>query len=253
MRLGHQELAKASAIIWPEDIMSFDIARTPTLEAVANADGQVLALDLQKRVAEALSAAEKQPEVVVAAEAQQASAERLEKLRTSQRVLNQYAKDARERLARSSQTAVDVIIESAAEIEKPERPGKPAKLDFGKLAELATSENHSRYASRALEQIAEHLIPLAQIANLRGESHSMLARSRAIERIAQERAEKVLVRLRDAVTEEMVLPVDLSKGVVGALLAQADGLRRRAVQISESADEFERSYADRQRRKEGRV
>jgi hypothetical protein len=191
--------------------------------------------------------------VVDATASQRAAAEHLERLRTSQRGLNQYAKDARERLAKNSQAAIDTIIESAAEIEKPERPGKPAKLDFGKLAELATSENHSRYASRALEQIAEHLIPLAQIANLRGESHAMAAGARAIERIAQERAEKVLLRLRDAVTEEMVLPVDLSKGVVGALLAQADGLKRRAVQISESADEFERSYADRQRRKEGRV
>lgn len=226
--------------------MSFDIARTPTLEAVANADGQALAQDLQKRVAEALSAAEKQAEVVAATESQRACADRLERLRTSQGVLNQYAKDALEQLAKGSQAAIDTIIESAAVLEKP---GKPGKLDFQKLGELATSENHSRYASRALEQIAEHLIPLAQIANLRGESHAMLAKARAIERIAQERAEKVLLRLRDAVTEEMVLPVDLSKGVVGALLSQADGLKRRAIQISESADEFERSYGDRQRKK----
>ena len=230
--------------------MSFDIARTPTLEAVATADEQILAQDLQKRVAESLSAAEKQPEVVDAAESHRAAEERLEKLRASQRALNQYAKDARERLAKGSQTVIDTIIESAALLEKS---GKPGKLDFGKVTELATSENHSRYASRALEQIAEHLIPLAQIANLRAESHAMLARARAIERIAQERAEKVLIKMREAVTEEMVLPVDLSKGVAGALLAQADGLRRRAVQISESADESERSYTERQGMKEGRV
>ncbi len=233
--------------------MNFDIARTPTLEAVANSDGQALAQDLQKRVAEALSAAERQREVVDATESQRACADRLEKLRTSQRVLNQYAKDARERLAKNSQAAIDAIIESAAAVEKPEKRVAAGKLDFQKLGDLATGEIHSRYASRALEQIAEHLIPLAQIANLRGESHAMLAKARAIERTAQERAEKVLLRLRDAVTEEMVLPVDLSKGVVGALLAQADGLKRRAIQISESADELERSYADRQRRKEGRV
>jgi hypothetical protein len=236
--------------------MSFDIARTPTLEAVANADGQALAQDLQKRVAEALSTAKKQREVVEATASQRAAAEQLERLRRSQRALNQYAKDARERLAKSSQAAIETIIESAAGIESAsgiEKPGKPAKLDFGKLAELITGENQSRYATHALEQIAEHLIPLAQLANLRGESHAMMAWARAIERMAQERAEKVLVRLRDAVTEEMVLPVDLSKGVVGALLAQADGLKRRAVQISESADEFERSYADRQRKKEGRA
>jgi hypothetical protein len=228
--------------------MTFDIARTPTLEAVANADEQVLAQDLHTRVGEALDAAEQQPEVVEAAESLRVAAERLDKLRTSQRALNQYAKDARERLAKSSQAVVYTIIESAA------AKGKP---DFGKLAELAANENQSRYASRALEQIAEHLIPLAQIATLRGESHAMLARARAIEGMAQERAERVLMRIRDAVTDEMVLPVDLSKGVAGALLTHADGLKRRSIQISENADAFERSYADRRRAteqgKEGRA
>jgi hypothetical protein len=62
--------------------------------------------------------------------------------------------------------------------------------------------------------------------------------------MAQDRAEKLLARMRDAVTDEMVLPVDLSKGVVGALLTQADGLKRRAIQISETADEMERRYTE---------
>jgi hypothetical protein len=224
--------------------MTFDIARTPTLEAVATADEQALAQDLRKRVAEGLSDAEAQPEVSEAVEAQRAAAERVERLRAAQRVLNQYAKDARERFARASEATVDVLIDSAA------AKGKP---DFGKLAEMAAIENQNRYASRALEQIAEHRIPLAQMVSLRGESHAMLARARAIERIAQDRAERVLARMREAVTDEMVLPVDLSKGVAGALLAHAAGLKRRAVQLSENADEMERSYTDRQRGKEGRI
>ncbi len=222
---------------------SFDISQTKTLEAVVTGDEQALAQDLQIRVAELLKIAETQPEVVEATESQQASAERLEKLRTSQRVLNQFAKDARERLARSCRIAIDAAIESAAEKSKPE---------FGKLTELVSSEYHDRLASRALEHLAERLLPLAQIANLRAESHAMIARGRAVERMAQDRAEKLLTRMRDAVTEEMVLPVDLSKGVVGALLAHADGQKRRAIQISTSADEFERSLTDRAK-KEGRA
>jgi hypothetical protein len=224
--------------------MSFDIAKTPTLEAVATADEQVLAQDLQNRVAESLSAAEKQPEVIDAAESQRVAAERLETLRASQRVLNQYAKDSRDRLARASRAMIDTIIDSAV------AKGKP---DFAKSGELATIENHNRYASRALEQIAEHLIPQAQIISLRGESHAMLARARVVERIAQERAEKVLARMREAVTDEMVLPVDLSKGVAGALITHADALKRRAIQMSQSADELERSYSARRQMKEGRV
>lgn len=214
--------------------MSFDIAKTPTLEAVATADEQVLAQDLHKRVAELVESAEQRPEVVEATESQRAAAERLEKLRVSQRVLNQFAKEARERLAKIGRVAMDAAITSSAS----------GKTEFGKLNELVTAEYHDRYASRALQQIAEHLIPLAQIASLRAESHAMLALGRALENLAQERAENLLARMREAVTEEMVLPVDLSKGVVGALLARAEGLKRRAVQISESADDAERKYTE---------
>ncbi len=219
--------------------MSFDISKTPTLEAVATADEQALAHDLQERVTEALNAAEQHAEVMEAAEAHRAATERLESFKTSQRVLNQYAKDARDRLTRAAQTMIDGIIESAALKAKPE---------FAKANELAAIENHNRYAGRALEQIAEHLIPLAHIATLRAESHAAIARARVIERIAQERAEKLLSRMREAVNDEMVLPVDLSKGVAGALLAQAERLKRRALQISENADELERGYASRQSR-----
>ena len=52
----------------------------------------------------------------------------------------------------------------------------------------------------------------------------------------------MLEQLRGAVSEEMVLPVDMSKGVAGALLARAAGLKRLAVQVSENADRIERGY-----------
>jgi hypothetical protein len=224
--------------------MSFDISKTPTLEAVANADERVLAQDLQKRVADALSGAEQNPEVIEATEAHRTAADRLENLRTSQRALNQYAKDSRERLNRATQTMTDGIVESAAAKGKPE---------FAKANELAAIENHGRYANRAIEQLAEHSIPLAHIASLRAESHALLGRTRSIERMAQERAEKLLTRMREAVSDEMVLPVDLSKGVAGMLLAHADGLKRRAIQISENADEMERKYAARRHSKEGQA
>jgi hypothetical protein len=43
----------------------------------------------------------------------------------------------------------------------------------------------------------------------------------------------------------MVLPVDLSKGVAGALVARARDLKTRAVRVSENADQLERAYQDR--------
>ena len=55
----------------------------------------------------------------------------------------------------------------------------------------------------------------------------------------------MLGQLRDAVSEEIVLPVDLSKGVAGALLAHAGGLKKLAVQQAENADRIEKSYTAR--------
>ena len=106
-------------------------------------------------------------------------------------------------------------------------------------------EHQIRYAGRAIERVAEHLIPLAQIPNLREEAHALEARARALEGIAQERAEKLLGQIREAVSGEIVLPVDLSKGVSGALLARAKEMRGRAVQLAREADERELTYLNR--------
>jgi len=193
--------------------MSFYLAETPTLEAVATEDERVLAQDLQARVAEAVQQAESQAPVAEATGAQQQAQDRLERLRTAERALNRQAKESRERVAELSEKALENLVEAAAS-------GK--KLEFKKLDEFAAGEAQIRTLGRAIERLAEHLIPMAQ-----------------------ERAEKVLEQLRGAVSEEMVLPVDMSKGVTGALLARAAGLKRLAVQVSENADRMERAYQDR--------
>jgi hypothetical protein len=138
-------------------------------------------------------------------------------------------------MAGIAQNALDKIIHSAAK-------GAP---DFGDLTEWSAVEMRNRHTGRALERLVEHLIPLAQIAQLRADSHELLTRARAVEHIAQERAERVLGHLREAVSEEIVLPVDMSKGVAGALLAHASGLKKLAIQQSENADQIEKSYTRR--------
>jgi hypothetical protein len=52
----------------------------------------------------------------------------------------------------------------------------------------------------------------------------------------------VLDQLREAVGEEMILPVDLSKGVAGALLARAEDLKQRGAQLSGNADSIEKTF-----------
>lgn len=216
--------------------MSFYLAETPTLEAVATEDERVLTQDLQARVAEAVQQCESQAPVCEASSAQQHAQDRLERLRAAERALNRHAKDARERVVETSEKALESLVEAAAS-------GK--KLEFKKLDQMAAGEAQIRTLGQAIERLTEHLIPRAQIGSLREEAHALEARARALERIAQERAERVLEQLRGAVSEEMVLPVDLSKGVAGALLAQAAGLKRLAVQVSENADRIERAYQER--------
>jgi hypothetical protein len=138
----------------------------------------------------------------------------------------------REQMTASGPAVLDAIVESAAAGVRP---------DFKKLDDLAAPERQNAYASRAIQRVIEHLIPLAQIALLREESHALTSKARAVERIAQERAEKVLGHLR-SVSEEVVLPVDMSKGVAGALLAYAAGYKLRAVQTAENADQVEKFH-----------
>ena len=153
-----------------------------------------------------------------------------------ERALHQIAKEAREKLEQAGQSALDALVEMAASGAKP---------DWKMADEAATIEDQIRYAGRAIERLAEHTIPLAHISSLREEAHSLAAQSRAFEAIAQERAEKVLGQIRAAVSDEMVLPVDMSKGVAGALLTRAKELKGRAVQLSTEADGLERKYQDR--------
>jgi hypothetical protein len=131
---------------------------------------------------------------------------------------------------------MDSLIDAAA---------KGAKPEWSKAEESTVLANQIRHSGRTLERLTEHLIPLAHIASLREESHSLEAQARALEAVAQERAEKVLGQIRAAVKEEMVLPVDMSKGVAGALLNRAKDQRRRAVQLSREVDQLEQSYRER--------
>ena len=100
--------------------MSFDLARTPTLEAVSTKDQQALAQDLQKRAEESIAAAEARPEVVKARDAQHAAEERLNRLRKAERALSGYARDSREQMAAGEIAAIEAMVESATK----------AKIDF---------------------------------------------------------------------------------------------------------------------------
>jgi hypothetical protein len=212
--------------------MSFDIAQTPTLQAVATLDQQLLVEELQQRLDSAVQQAEELPEVVAALEVLRQAEDRLAELKKAERALNQFSRDTSQKLMALREASLDSLIQAA---------GRGEKLEFKPLSELAALESRNRQASRAIERLIERLIPGAQLLRLRGESHAHSARARALEQLAQERAEKLLGQMRDAVSEEVVLPVDMSKGVSGALLAQASEWKHRAMQLSENADNIEKT------------
>ena len=216
--------------------MSFHLSQTPTLEAVSTDDQKLLAQDMQVRVAEACSQAAAIPNVAAAIHDAEKAASEFARLRTAERILHDLAKESRGKLDLASRSSVDALIDAAAKGSKP---------DWKKMGETAVIDDQLKSIGRALEHLAEHLIPLAHIGSLREEAHSLEAQTRALQGIAQERAQKVLGQIREAVSDEIVLPIDMSKGVAGALLARAKELMERAVRFASEADDLEQNYRDR--------
>jgi len=217
-----------------------DLSRTPTLQAVASSDQQALAEDLQKRLEEAVEQAVAKPEVDAASAAYAAAESTLRGLQQATRALNAHVKELREQMAAASAKALDKLIESASGGAKP---------DFSRLADLTALEQKEKLANKAIERLVEHLTPLALVARLRAESESHLVRAKALEAAAQQRAERVLGQLRDAVSDEIVLPVDMSKGVAGALMNNAAELQRLAREAAENAARIEKTYVETNREK----
>jgi hypothetical protein len=217
-------------------LTSFDITATPTLQAVTTADEQLLVSDLQSRVDEAITQAEQHPEVAEALAAQLEAETELKRLQTASHSLNAQARELRAQVAQATGKAISKLIGAASAAARP---------DYAPVTQLLTIEHRERVTGRAIERVVEHLSPLALIGRLRADAHAYLTRAKAIEAAAQQRAERILGQLREAVSDEVVLPVDFSKGVAGALLTHASELRRLAGEASKNAHEIERSYLDR--------
>ncbi len=221
--------------------LSFDIAQTPTLQAVAAGDDQQLVEDLQTRLDAATQLAETQPEVMAALNSQRRAQQQLQRLRVAERGLHQYAKKLAEKINALRESALDGLIDAFGE----EVGSDKNTLISKPLTEWSSYETRNRQVSQAIERLVEQKLPIAQLAALREESHAAMTMVKALEQVAQQRAEKLLEHLRSAVSEEVVLPVDMSKGVSGALLHQATEYKDKARQLSESADQLEQTYMSR--------
>jgi hypothetical protein len=112
---------------------------------------------------------------------------------------------------------VEELIKSAASGGK--RPDQKV------ASSIIERENEARLLIRAVERIVEHLKPTAQITRLWAEAAHQFARAKVLDKLAHERAQRLLESLSAAVSEEGVVQVDAKAGVSGLLLGMASEAR----------------------------
>jgi hypothetical protein len=114
---------------------------------------------------------------------------------------------------------------------------------------IVDAENESHLVSRAINRVAEHLKPIAEIDKHLAEAAMLFARADQMDTIANQRAERLIDSLSAAVGEEVVLPVDVRHGVVGVLIQLADDTRKEAYARKQTASMLRKTYDEKQTKK----
>jgi hypothetical protein len=114
--------------------------------------------------------------------------------------------------------------------------------------QIIDRENEVRLLVRAVQRIVEHLKPTAQIARLWAEAAHQFARAKVLDRLAHERAQRLLDSLSAAVSEEGVVQVDAKAGVSGLLLGMASEARTTAHGHERLAKELQEKYNEQTRK-----
>jgi hypothetical protein len=160
--------------------------------------------------------------------------DREKQLDRAHRALNQRDSEIGKWLGDIAGTYVESLIESA---------GSDGKRPDVKIAgRIIDSENESRLICRAIERIALHLKPVAEIARLRAEAQMQHTRAKVIDELAHERAQRFVGALSAAVGEEVAVSVDTKSGAIGMLLAIANEARKEAYGLEAFARERQESY-----------
>ncbi len=90
-------------------------------------------------------------------------------------------------------------------------------------------------------------MPLAEIAELRAESHKCGAVAAALKAHAHQRVAARMESLRGAVEEEGELPINFKSGATGQIMAHSGREAERAQELWRRADELERRFKDMQK------
>jgi hypothetical protein len=213
-----------------------DLRQTPTLMLSGPGAAESIALKLRAELERV-----DQDEKVVAARATFTEAETaLDRTNLAMLRINDRVGELTRFLGDVAIKYVDELIESA---------GAGGKRPDSKIGtQIINAENEARLSARAIGRIAEHLIPLAEIAKLRAEADLELIRAYVMDRFATERGQKLIAAMGAAVEAECVVQVDTKGGVAGMLLNFANEARKNAHGYDALAKELQEKYDEQQRK-----
>lgn len=214
-----------------------DLKQTPILQLT----GQNAAESIATKLKAELERVDQDEKVIAARASFTESEEILDRTRLAMRRINDRVGELSRFLGDVAISYVDSLIESAAAGGKSPDPKISTRI--------IDAENEHRLSVRAIGRIAEHLIPKGEIAKLWAEAALERAKGDAMDRLANERGQKLVAAMRPAIAEEVSVQIDTAGGVAGMLIGFANGARKRAYGHETLARELQSKYDEQQMKK----
>jgi uncharacterized coiled-coil DUF342 family protein len=180
--------------------------------------------------------------VAAASQKSDAAGVRVRQLKESQKQLRTRATELADEISRVTALCQDSLIERFA--------GNKDLPDISKqLSSLPALHSELKLVTQAAAQIAEHLLPKAEIAEVRATADHSTAQADALREVASERLRRTNELIAGAAEHEGEIAYDPAKTISGVLLAQAKQLDLVAGNQRRIAQEREQDYERAQRQK----
>jgi len=183
--------------------------------------------DLQQKLQQLIAEAEAAEPVAGLRAKREGAAEGVRTLKRAHAHLTQRSKEVLQSVRETESRIDDLLIDS---------PANAAELDKA-LKECSRRDTDYRAISRAILQIVERRLPLAEILQLEAEAEEQFALAHELSRAAQDRIRRTAEMLAQAAAHEGEIAFDSKKTASGHLLAHAAECERRAQECWRWADE----------------
>jgi hypothetical protein len=180
--------------------------------------------------------------VSAASQKSDAAGARVRQLKDSQKQLRVRASELADEISRLTALCQNSLIEQFA--------GNKDLPDISKqLRSLPGLESEHKLVTHAATHIAEHLLPKAEIAEVRAVADHSTAQADALREVAAERLRRTNELIAGAAEHEGEITYDPAKTISGVLLAQAKQLDTVAGNHRRIAQEREQDYEKAQRQR----